>query len=246
MSTSSRRSALSCIDPDAGLRRRTADPGAARHRRSKSPRRRRTALSAGSPRTGKIVYTPNKDFTGTDSFTYTGSDGTSNSPPATVTIHVVAEKRRGRRRRRGHDRAEDLAVRISAKSWRLGKKLASISRVPVGTTISFKLSEAAQATLSFQRKTRKHGRKRRQAAARPSALAAKAGRNKVRFQGLLTVEGAPAGQLPGGRRRQGLRRQQRKPKNGPTFTILAEIAIPPRKDPDAEAEEPPDHPGPEP
>jgi VCBS repeat-containing protein len=38
---------------------------------------------------GSFTYTPNKDFNGTDTFTYTANDGTANSAPATVTITVA-------------------------------------------------------------------------------------------------------------------------------------------------------------
>jgi VCBS repeat-containing protein len=37
---------------------------------------------------GRITYTPEPDFYGTDSFTYTASDGVAESEPATVTIEV--------------------------------------------------------------------------------------------------------------------------------------------------------------
>ena len=40
-----------------------------------------------------VIYTPNKDFKGTDTFTYTGSDGTSNADLATVTIQVGPGRR---------------------------------------------------------------------------------------------------------------------------------------------------------
>ena len=39
---------------------------------------------------GKLRYTPNAGFTGTDSFTYRANDGTADSNPATVTITVNA------------------------------------------------------------------------------------------------------------------------------------------------------------
>ena len=51
--------------------------------------RRRTArvtLAAN----GSFTYTPNANFNGTDSFTYTASDGTADSNVATVTITVSA------------------------------------------------------------------------------------------------------------------------------------------------------------
>ena len=38
---------------------------------------------------GSFTYTPNADFNGTDSFTYTASDGTAASNVATVTITVT-------------------------------------------------------------------------------------------------------------------------------------------------------------
>jgi Tol biopolymer transport system component len=47
------------------------------------------ALS-GSASSGSIGYTPAANFAGSDSFTYTGSDGNSTSEPATVTINVGA------------------------------------------------------------------------------------------------------------------------------------------------------------
>ena len=37
-----------------------------------------------------LFYTPNDDFVGTDSFTYTASDAADTSPPATVTINVTS------------------------------------------------------------------------------------------------------------------------------------------------------------
>ena len=37
---------------------------------------------------GSVIYTPDANFTGTDSFTYKASDGTTDSPPATVTLEV--------------------------------------------------------------------------------------------------------------------------------------------------------------
>ena len=51
---------------------------------------------------GTITYTPDADYNGSDSFTYTISTA---APPATVTV-TVADRRRqaGRRRRPAHDR----------------------------------------------------------------------------------------------------------------------------------------------
>ena len=39
---------------------------------------------------GSFVYTPNAGFCGTDSFTYTATDGHATSAPATVTITVYS------------------------------------------------------------------------------------------------------------------------------------------------------------
>ena len=137
----------------------------------------------GSLESGKVIYTPNKDFKGTDSFTYTGEDNESTSQPATVTIQVANPP--------GPVVAADTTapsisgLKVSLRKWRLGKGLATISKAPVGTTISFSLSEAAAATLSFQRfvAAKKGGKPRYVNAGSLKALAAKAGQNKVRFQG---------------------------------------------------------------
>ncbi len=215
---------LSCTDPDEGF---GATPP---HAAPLDPQ----ALEIVSPPahgnlgglsqdTGRIVYTPNKDFTGTDSFAYVGFDGTSNSPPATVTIRVSPKKTGGGGGGKDTTAPKITAVKVLAKSWRLGKRLASISLVPVGTSVSFKLSEAAKATLSFQRKARKRGRTVFKTVGSTKALAAKAGRNKVRFEGLLSGSKALAAGsyrvVVGAKDAAG---NSAKPKNGPTFTIVAE------------------------
>ncbi len=56
---------------------------------------------------GGLTYVPDHDFSGTDTFTYRASDGTS-SAPATVTILVTPERDR---RRRGHHPAQRRARR---------------------------------------------------------------------------------------------------------------------------------------
>ncbi len=97
----------------------------------------------------------------------------------------------------------------SAIAWRVGKLLAKLSarrparhpKYPVGTTFSFRLDRAALVTFKFTRaapgrrlgrrcvaQTRKNRRKRRctrTIVAGTLVLAAHAGTNKVRFQGLL-------------------------------------------------------------
>jgi large repetitive protein len=42
-----------------------------------------------------VLYTPDKRFKGTDTFTYTATDGQTESAPATVTIQVTASKPKG-------------------------------------------------------------------------------------------------------------------------------------------------------
>jgi len=182
----------------------------------------------------RVVYTPPKDFKGTDTFTYLGNDGTSDSTPATVTVHVGTNP---------NGTVDNTAprfssVRLSAKRWRRGPGLPRISKAKVGTTISFKLDEAGQVTVSFQRVRagRRVGRrcvrptpgnrshrpcKRFVSAGSIPAFAGKVGLNKVRFQGRLTRS-----------RRLGLGTYRivlsvvdaaanHRTRNGPTFTIVA-------------------------
>lgn len=185
----------------------------------------------------QVIYTPNKDFKGTDTFTYTGSDGVSDAPPATVTIQVGQEAGGG-----GGGAGDKTAPRItnlklSAKRWRAGSKLASVSKLPVGTTISFRLNEAARSTVAFQRKLtgRRVGGKcvkqtsanrSRKACARfvgagqlPS-FAGKAKVNRVKFQGLLRRGKS----LTPGAYRVVVRARDAAgnaaKKNGPVFTIV--------------------------
>ncbi|HET8956326.1 MAG TPA: Ig-like domain-containing protein [Solirubrobacterales bacterium] len=146
----------------------------------------------------KVIYTPNKDFKGTDTFTYTGSDSVSDAKPAKVTIQV------GQEQGGGDKTAPKITnVKVSAKRWLAGGKLASVARLPVGTTISFRLSEAARSTVAFQRA--QPGRRVGGKCAKPTAanrdrkacvryvsagklpsFAGKAGANRVKFQGLLS------------------------------------------------------------
>jgi Bacterial Ig domain/Dipeptidyl peptidase IV (DPP IV) N-terminal region/WD40-like Beta Propeller Repeat len=220
---------LSCTDPDFGFGASPPTPTPL------EPEALEIAMgpshgTIGSISNGKVVYTPNKDFQGTDSFTYTGSDGTSNAVPASVTIQV------------GNPPAGDnippsiSAIKLSAKKWRLGKGLAKTSKAPVGTTISFNLSEAARATLTFQ--SARPGRKSGQSCVRQKSanrrkpgctryvnagsisFNANAGGNRVKFQGLITKSRRLS---PGAYRvvvgaRDGA--GNRSSRNGPGFTIV--------------------------
>ena len=226
--------ALSCVDPDSGFGKAppTPDPLGDSSLEIVSPPKNG---AIGGIEDAKVIYTPNKDFKGTDTFTYTGEDDESQAPPATVTIRVGLQVAAG-----GDKTAPGISnVRVSAKRWRRGNRLASISLSPVGTTISFDLSEAAGATLSFQRA--RPGRRVGKACVKPTAanakrkactryvaagalpeLAAKAGTNRVRFQGRLSK----ARRLSPGRHRVVVAARDaagnRSQRTGPSFTIVNE------------------------
>jgi len=223
-----------CTDPDAGPGKEAPHPEGIDDSFLEvvSPPAHGT-LSGLSDR--KVIYTPNKDFTGTDSFTYTGSDSVSDAAPAKVTIKVGQDQPPAA----GGDTTRPVisAIKVSNKRWRLGSKLASISRSPLGTTISFRLSEAAQASVGFQRqspgrlvggkcaKPTAANRTRKACKRYPGAgqlgFAAAAGANKVKFQGRLSAgkKLAPGTYriVIGARDAAGNSAQ---PKTGPTFTIV--------------------------
>ena len=212
---------LSCTDPDSGFGKAppTPDPlGDSEMEIASSPKNG----TIGSLDNGKVIYTPNKDFKGADSFTYTGEDDESTSQPATVTIQVANPPTGG-----GGDKTAAVisALKVSVRKWRRGKGLARISKSPLGTTISFRLSEAAAATLSFQRAVpaKKGGKPRFVNAGSLKALPAKAGLNKVRFQGRLTrTRSLALGKyrvVVNARDAAGNRSQ---PRTGPSFTIVNE------------------------
>lgn len=212
---------LSCTDPDSGFGKAppTPDPlGDSSMEIVTNPQNG----TLGSLEGGKVIYTPNKDFKGSDSFTYTGEDNESTAQPATVTIQVANPT--------GPAVVDTTApsisgLRVSLRKWRLGKGLATISKAPVGTTIFFNLSEPAAATLSFQRfvPARKGGKPRYVNAGSLKALAAKAGQNKVRFRGRLTLTRslAPGRYRVAARARDAAGNQSPK-RTGPTFTIVNE------------------------
>jgi Tol biopolymer transport system component len=221
---------LSCTDPDFGFGAEPPTPTPLESDALEIAMPPSHGTIGGLSDDGKVIYTPNKDFQGTDAFTYRGTDGTSEAVPASVTIQV------------GNQPAGDRtppsisAIKVSAKRWRLGNSLAKISKAPVGTTISFKLSESAKATLTFQsaRAGRKSGKNCvKQTAANKSRpkctryvnagsinLNAKAGQSKVKFQGLITrsrkLSLGSYRVVVGARDAAG----NKSSRNGPTFTIV--------------------------
>lgn len=222
---------LSCIDPDAGFGAEPPTPTPLESEALEIASAPSHGTLGGISKDGKVIYTPNKDFKGTDSFSYTGTDGTSNATPATVTLRVGLKAGE-------NDRTPPKIsdIRVSPKRWRRGHGLATISLVPVGTKISFHLSEAARATLTFQRA--KPGRRVAKACVKPASanigkractryvsagsisLAAKAGRNRVRFEGLLSK----SRRLPPGTYRVVVGARDaagnQSKRNGPKFTIV--------------------------
>ncbi len=148
--------------------------------------------SLGSITQNAIVYTPAKNFFGTDQFTFKANDGTSDSAIATVRVIV------------GDTPAAISSLAVSPSRWRLGSRLPQISakRAPIGTTISFRLSKAAKVKLTFTRTTtgrtvggrcvapRPSNRSRRRCtrsfAAGQLTVNRRAGVTRIRFQGRLS------------------------------------------------------------
>jgi Tol biopolymer transport system component len=148
------------------------------------------SIQSGQPAT--VVYTPKLNFSGSDSFTFKGNDGTSDSPPATVNITVGRDARA----------AIISSVSVLPRRWRLGLRLPRFSLAPRGTTIRWRLDEAARTTLTFAKAA--NGRRVRGRCVRPTranrrrprctryltkgalSFRGKVGLNRVRFQGRLS------------------------------------------------------------
>ena len=191
---------LSCVDPDHGVAGLVPDARALESD-ALAIASQPSNGNIGAISNGRVIYTPRKGFTGTDTFTYTGNDEVSNAAPATITVRVTAGGGGGPTADQRPPVVDSIA--LSRKRWRLGRALPRISKAaPVGTTISFRLSEAAQATVSFQRasagrrvggscvkatrRNRSKARCKRFADAGAIApLAAAAGANRIAFQGRL-------------------------------------------------------------
>ena len=121
---------------------------------------------------GSVIYTPDANFVGRDTFTYTANDGTSTSTPATVTLGVG-----------GVDvtPAAITRVRVFPRTWKRGRRLPRAS-ARTGTRISWRLSEAARVRIVFQRKRGTRFRR----AGTLTLPNAHQGLNAVRFQGRLS------------------------------------------------------------
>jgi hypothetical protein len=121
-----------------------------------------------------VIYTPNANFQGTDTFSYTGNDQKTTSPPATITVTVAPP---------GPDvTPPDITnVSVRPRRWRRGSSLPAFS-ARKGTRIRWTLTEPARVTLSFRRK-----RGTRFVRVRPplTRANAKAGVNTLQFQGRL-------------------------------------------------------------
>ena len=79
---------LSCTDPDFGFGAEPPTPTPLESDALEIVMGPSHGTIGGLSDDGKVIYTPNKDFQGTDAFTYTGTDGTSEALPASVTIQV--------------------------------------------------------------------------------------------------------------------------------------------------------------
>jgi hypothetical protein len=228
---------LSCTDPDAGF---GAAPPAPAPLDSDALEIVATPKhgNLGALSNGKVIYTPAKDFTGTDTFTYNGNDGASDSAIATVTVQVAGAGGGGGGGLNDKTAPKISSLTLSRKRWRRGGALpAAAARAKVGMTIGFGLDEAGTARIAFAkakpgrrvggrcvaptRANRSRRRCTRFVAAGSFTIPARLGANSVRFQGRLDA-----------RHRLGLGRYRvvvtvtdaagnaSKPATGPTFRIV--------------------------
>jgi hypothetical protein len=159
------------------------------------------AVKQGNPAT--VIYTPNLNFSGDDSFTFTGSDGTTKSAPAKVSI-TVAKPGVVVPGTTDDKTAPVLSnTGVSPRRWRRGSALPRLSLAPKGTTIRFSLSEMSVVRLTFAKPA--PGRRVGRRCVRPTRsnltrrrctryvakgnlrVIAKTGGNRLRFQGRLST-----------------------------------------------------------
>ena len=108
---------LSCTDPDFGFGAEPPTPTPLESDALEIVMGPSHGTIGGLSDDGKVIYTPNKDFQGTDAFTYTGTDGTSEALPASVTIQVGQKSSAAR---------QDTAVDLG--NQRLGQEMAPRQR----------------------------------------------------------------------------------------------------------------------
>jgi len=90
---------------------------------------------------GSVLYTPTAAFLGGDSLSYTASDGTLSSDPATLSLTVS-------------DSLRPVISRASISPRSFAARGASAARLRRGAVIRYRLSETAAVTVTIQRKLR--------------------------------------------------------------------------------------------
>jgi sugar lactone lactonase YvrE len=138
---------LSCSDPDGDQFTPSIESNPAHG-----------VLSPFDQAAGVVTYFPTAGYAGLDSFTFSASDGTNTSAPATTTLSVspaapttpaggVTAPGNGASTRAGATRPRIAQLRQSHPRW--SQSRTSRHGVPVGTTFSFLLNERAQVALQF-------------------------------------------------------------------------------------------------
>lgn len=168
-------------------------------------------MQQGSPRT--VTYTPNPGFTGTDGFSVRPTDAFGPSADrGRVTVEVVPQPAGPGGAvspspgivggPRDSTRPRITQVVVSPRKWKRGRTLPQASAMRTGTTIRWRMNEAARVTLTFQRSQpgRRLGgrclRPTRRLALRPRCARVRAvaaltvfsghpGVNRLRFRGRL-------------------------------------------------------------
>jgi hypothetical protein len=164
-------------------------------------------LGAIDQATGTVLYTPVAGYSGPDSFTYNASDGTLASNTATVSLSVAAAAP-GPVPPSAIVPPRITSATESHRTWRRGTKLATLSKggqkkLPIGTTFTFALNEPASVGLAFTQEVggrkvkgkcvaqtgsnRRHGACKRTVTRGTLRFTARAGTNRISFQGRITA-----------------------------------------------------------
>jgi DNA-binding beta-propeller fold protein YncE len=187
--------ALPCPDPNGDPLARTVLTGPTHG-----------TLAAIDQAAATVAYTPNPGFSGTDSFTYAASDGTIQSPPATITITVPPDV----------TKPALLKLKVSPSKWAVDTK--GVAEIAVakkkkaakkGTTFSYTLSEPARVVFTIERvlsgrkaggkcvaqtkSNAKNKRCTRLVRAGRFAAQGKAGKNTKKFSGRIAKKKLAAG-----------------------------------------------------